>query len=49
MTIAEVEATRTNTRIGRRPTRGAWWVVFKQELVEAIGKENDRRTRRARS
>jgi ABC-type multidrug transport system permease subunit len=34
MTIAEAEATRTNTRIGRRPTRGAWWVVFKQELVE---------------
>ncbi len=34
MTVAEAEVTQDRTRIERRSTRGAWLVVFKQEVVE---------------
>ena len=34
MTVAEAEVAQDRTRIDRRSTRGAWWVVFKQEAVE---------------
>ncbi|MDH4111630.1 MAG: ABC transporter permease [Actinomycetota bacterium] len=34
MTITEAEATTIGTPAERRATRGAWWVVFKQEAVE---------------
>jgi ABC-2 type transport system permease protein len=32
--MAVAEATHDRVRVARRSTRGAWWVVFKQEAVE---------------
>ena len=32
--MAVAEATQDRVRVERRSTRGAWWVVFKQEAIE---------------